>query len=59
MRTLQLAASILLFAASATAQLILRDDFNYTNALTFNGWFAHSSGGQKQIWSQGEFAVLN
>lgn len=59
MRILQLAASVLLLAATASAQLILRDDFNYTGPLTFNGWFAHSSGGQKQIWSQGAFARLD
>lgn len=58
-RILRIAAAVLSFATAASAQLILRDDFNYIGPLTMNGWIAHSSGGQKQIWSQGEFARLD
>jgi hypothetical protein len=59
MRIFQLATSLLLIASTASAQLILRDDFNYIGPLTLNGWIAHSSGGQKQIFTQGDFARLD
>jgi len=34
---------------SATAQLLLEDNFNYSGLLTANGWTAHSAGGTNAI----------
>ncbi len=59
MRIFQLAAAVLLFAASAAAQLLFRDDFAYAGPLTSNGWIAHSGAGQKTIVSFGDYARLD
>lgn len=51
-------AALLVSAAVAPAQQLLRDDFAYAGPLTSNGWFAHSSGGQRTIVSFGDYAIL-
>lgn len=48
----------LTLSSAATAQQLLRDDFAYAGPLTSNGWFAHSSGGQRTIVSFGDYAIL-
>lgn len=51
-------AVLLSLAVAAPAQQLLRDDFAYAGPLTSNGWFAHSSGGQRTIVSFGDYAIL-
>ena len=42
----------------AHTQVVACDGFNYTAALTSNGWTAHSGGGNKIVMSNGAVATL-
>lgn len=63
MRTLpyatSIAAAVLGVASVANAQILASDDFDYTGALTDNGWIAHSGAGNKVQMSNGMFATLD
>jgi hypothetical protein len=52
-------SAALALSTAASAQQLLRDDFAYAGPLTSNGWFAHSSGGQRTIVSFGDYAILS
>ena len=56
--SLLLAVGVLL-SATASAQVLATDDFSYTGSLTANGWAAHSGAGNKEIQSNGSFAILD
>lgn len=49
----------LTLAPDAGAQPIVGDDFNYTGALTANGWAAHSGAGAKIIMANSSVATLD
>ena len=49
----------LALASTASAQVLVTDDFSYTGALTANGWTAHSGAGNKAIQSNGAVATLD
>lgn len=49
---------MLAMANLAAAAALTADNFGYVGALTDNGWTAHSSGGAKQIMSDGQVATL-
>ncbi|MCG3125720.1 MAG: hypothetical protein CHACPFDD_00546 [Phycisphaerae bacterium] len=53
------AALILSCAGTAGAGILTSDDFNYSGALTSNGWVAHSGAGNKVIMSNGSYATLD
>ena len=55
---LSIAAGLAL-ASTASAQVLVTDDFSYTGALTANGWTAHSGAGNKEIQSDGAVATLD
>ena len=48
-----------LLSAAASAQVVASDDFNYTGALTANGWAAHSGAGNKVVMANGSVAILD
>ena len=52
-------AGALALASAASAQVLATDDFSYTGSLTANGWTAHSGAGNKEIQSNGSFAILD
>jgi hypothetical protein len=43
----------------AAAQVLVSDAFNYSGALTSNGWAAHSGAGAKVVMANGTYATLN
>lgn len=52
-------AAFAMFASTASAfQVLANDFFNYTGALTANGWTAHSGAGNKVIMANGSVATL-
>ena len=59
MRALAPLAVGALLSATASAQVLATDDFSYTGSLTANGWAAHSGAGNKEIQSNGSFAILD
>lgn len=54
-----LGAAAIALAGTASAQVIVSDDFSFTGALTDNGWSAHSGAGNKVVTSDGDVATLN
>lgn len=58
--TLLLTAIVSLsLTATTSAQVVARDAFPYTGALTSNGWAAHSGAGNKVVMANGTHATLN
>lgn len=56
--TLAAVAALSSFAGTAHAGVLASDAFNYTGALTANGWTAHSGAGNKVIMANGSYARL-
>jgi|GEM_PF-6412955 len=46
------------FSSGALAGILASDNFNYTGALTDNGWAAHSGAGNKVVMADGAVATL-
>ena len=51
--------AVLSLASLTQAQVYASDDFNYSGALTANGWVAHSGAGNKVIMANGSEARLD
>lgn len=58
MRFPHLILSTLSLTALATAQVVASDSFNYSGALTANGWTAHSGAGSVPVLANGAEATL-
>ena len=60
MRNLLLLAGVsAAFSGAVSAQVLAGEGFNFTGALTANGWTAHSGAGNKVILANGSVATLN